>query len=293
LTKSGDTVLAAYKQIRCKSFDLRETKIRQLFGFRAAQMRSSKSMFRFKIRKPRINPLQRVATIATMPSRAETFRMVVERILPQVDQLFVFLDSFDHVPEFLSNNDKIQIARSQDVGDLHAAGRFLVLQSLKSPSVVIVVDDDIEYPRNYVSRLVACLVAHSGAAVVGVHGGQFLPPYQSYITDALRHHFASALKRDMQVDELGCGTCAFLSEALDFDVRAWPYYDANDLQIAMEAKKRGLPLVCIKRRRSWLRPYAEFQTDSNWTKTLADPSRKSALMRILAGEAMSQDNPNA
>ena len=236
----------------------------------------------------RIRALPRVATIATMPSRLGTFPTVVARLLPQVDTLLVFLDNFDATPEFLLADKKIVVARSQDVGDLHCHGRLLPVKHLARPSVVVVVDDDIEYPRNYVSRLVNRLAAASGRAVVGVHGRVFKPPYQSYIRDVKGYHFGRALLWERVVDELGTGTCAFLSNVLDFDVREWRNPDESDLQLAFEAKKRGLALICVRRRKRWLRPYAEGQADSLWTKTVKDPSAKSALMRILMSEAIAR-----
>ena len=237
-------------------------------------------------RQWRIRRAPRVATIATMPTRAQTFALVVKRILPQVDMLFVYLDGFNEAPEVLRGSRKVTIARSQDYGALHASGRFLVLPTLKTPSVVAVVDDDIKYPRNYVSRLARRLAAFDGRAVVGVHGGIFRPPYLSSVTDAERFHFRAALERDTLVDELGAGACAFLSDVLDFDVREWDGYDGGDLRVAMEAKNRGLPLICVARRRKWLRPYEENQPDSLWLKTKADPSARSALMREHMREAV-------
>ena len=210
----------------------------------------------------RIRSLPRVATIATMPTRIETFARVVARLLPQVDRMFVFLDGFEATPGFLLDDRKITVLRSQEVGELHSTGRFLALRVLEAPSVVLVVDDDIKYPRNYVARMVRRLAAASGKAVIGVHGGIFKPPYESYVTDGTQYHFSSELKEDTRADALGAGTAAFLSEVMDFDVRQWVGYDHSDLQLALEAKRRQVPLICIKRRKKWLRPLAEDRADS-------------------------------
>ena len=218
--------------------------------------------------------------------------MTVAAILPQVDQLFVFLDGFDEVPALLHDRENITVLRSQDAGDVHAAGRFLMLRSLKRPSVVLVIDDDIHYPEDYVQRLVDALAAVGGKAVVGVHGTVFKPPYRSYITDLERFHFTDLLAKSRVVDELGSGTCAFLSDVLDFDIQAWPRFDANDLLLAIEAKKRGLPLICVARGRQWLRPQGEEQADSIWVSTKRNPAPKSALMRSLICEVTAERGEN-
>jgi len=216
-----------------------------------------------------------------MPTRSETFQKVVYSILPQVDFFYVFLDNFDDVPSFIKCEDKIVINSSREKGELHSSGRFLPLNSINTPSVLIMIDDDIEYPENYVSVLVENLAILSGNAVVGVHGRRFRPPYQSYVTDTTCADFWDAQTVQTTVDEIGSGTCAFLSDTMNFNVREWAHHDANDIQLAIEAQNRGIPRICVKRPHGWLRPYATNQADSLWIKTKADSSRQTALMRSL------------
>lgn len=232
----------------------------------------------------RIRSLPRIATMATMPSRRATFEITLADILPQVDRLVVFLDGFDEIPEALRDRERVSVLRSQDTADLHGAGRFLMLRDLDRPAIVICVDDDIFYADDHVERLVDGLVAAGGRALVGFHGTVFTPPYRSYLADIERLQFSESLAADRIVDELGAGTVAFLSDVLDFDVRAWPRTDAGDLCMAIEAKKRGLPLVCLARSADWMRPQAMDQDDSVWVATKRDPAPKSALMRSLICE---------
>jgi hypothetical protein len=242
-------------------------------------------MFGRLFRKWEMASLPRVASIATMPSRLNTFKLVMDRILPQVDLCFVFLDNFNEIPSFLRDQRKIKIYLSQHEGELHTSGRYLALKDLDTPSIVLFIDDDILYPHDYISTLVKRLGALSRDAIVGVHGRKFKPPYASYIEDVDSYHFAQELMSNTEVDELGGGTCAFLSNAMDFDVREWVYTDACDIQLAIEAQKRGIRRICIKRPRGWLSPLTEDQPDSCWTKTKADPSRQTSLMRSLIPSA--------
>jgi hypothetical protein len=241
-------------------------------------------VFASLFRKWEIASLPRVASIATMPSRLATFRLVMDKILPQVDVCFVFLDNFTEAPSFIQGNRKIAILRSQERGDLHSAGRFLALSALERPSVISFIDDDISYPDDYILRLFKSLGALSDDAIVGVHGRKFRPPYVSYIQDFDCHHFADQLLRDTEVDELGTVTCAFLSKALNFDVRNWAYTDACDIQLAIEAHKRGMRRICIERPQDWLSPYGENQPDSCWTKTKANSSRQTVMMGTLLAD---------
>ncbi|MBG1231093.1 hypothetical protein [Aestuariivirga litoralis] len=219
-----------------------------------------------------------------MPSRLETFRKVLPVFVPQVDRIFVFLDGFDAVPDFLTRIPKVTVIRSQEAGDYHVSGRFLFLQHLAEPSVVVSFDDDIRYPRDYVARLVAALDEAGGPAVVGVHGLNFKPPYTNFVSDRVSFHFCKKLEQTIRVDELGAGTIAFRSDVLDFDMRLWKDFTSDDTLIALEAQLRKLPLWCVARRKGWLKPYQESQADSLWLRTKRDPTHKTALMRELIAE---------
>jgi hypothetical protein len=228
-----------------------------------------------------IGTMRRIATIATLASRLETFQKVLPAILAQVDHVYIYLDGHAVAPAFLRDLDNVTVCRCEDVGDLHASSRFLCLQDLAAPTVVAIVDDDINYPPDYVDRLVRALQRFEGKAVVGVHGRIFLPPHQSYSRHGTVMHFAHQLADPRQVHVLGTGTCAFISGMLDIDPRGWSRYDMDDINLAIEAQRRGLPRVAVARAEGWMKGYAERQPDSLWIKTLADDSEHSRRMREL------------
>jgi hypothetical protein len=225
--------------------------------------------------------LPRVATIATMLSRAESFEATFPAIHAQVDHAFVYLDGYAEPPPFLTRLDRVTIRHAEREGDLHCSSRFLCLRDLDRPSVVAVVDDDIIYPPDYVARLAAELQVTNGRSMVGVHGRIFLPPHRSYIDDVLCMHFAHAQEQPGHVHELGTGTSAFVSSVLDVDPRRWRRNDMDDIVMAIEAQRRGLPRIVLARKEGWLNAYAENQADSLWVRAKADPSEQARLMRAL------------
>ncbi len=231
-----------------------------------------------------VSRLPRIGTIATMPSRLKTFAQVLPVIARQVDRLFVFLDGFENVPDVLKNHSNVTVIRSQDTGDFNSSGRFLCLHYLDRPSVVVSFDDDIHYPSNYVARLVAALERFEGKAVVGVHGTLFLPPFTNYVRDRKCFHFQTGLLRFTRCEELGAGTAAFCTAALNFDMRTWPTFRSDDGYLALEAKKRQMALWCVPRWRGWLRQIPDPQTFSIWGDTQRDHHEKTALMRQLISE---------
>ena len=221
--------------------------------------------------------MPRVAAIATLASRVETFRSVLAVIHAQVDHVFVYLDGYSAPPDFLKRFDRLTVRRAE----LHASSRFLCLQELSAPTVVVIVDDDIIYPQNYVYRLVNVLQQLNGQAIVGVHGRIFIPPHRSYLKHVSSFHFTDELARGCHVHELGTGTCAFISSNFDVKPREWGRDDMDDIIVATEAQRRGLPRFAVARSAGWLMAQAELQSDSLWAKTMIDDSEQSRRMRAL------------
>jgi SEC-C motif len=239
-----------------------------------------------------IASMPRIASMATMPSRLATFARALEDILPQVDRAYVYLDNFPTVPPFLLDRPNIKILHGKDQGDVHGSGKFIPLKRLDVPSIFVTVDDDIKYPANYVDTLVDFLAKTGGRYLVGAHGRTFVPPHLSYVRDAIALPFFGGVAANCHVHELGTGTCAFVSSVLDFDVETWPYHDSQDICLAIEAEKRSIPRISIRRPAGWLRAYAELQPDSLWREALRDDRRQSDMMRTFLKMRLSPGEPS-
>lgn len=74
----------------------------------------------------------------------------------------------------------------------------------------------------------------------------------------------------------------FRTDTLRFDVRAWPDVNMVDFSFALEARRRGVPLVMLPRPAHWLRALDEDQADSIWAGVLCDDARQTELARELA-----------
>jgi hypothetical protein len=218
--------------------------------------------------------------MATMPSRSATTPQAIASVLPQVDRLWLFLDRFDEPPPY-ADDPKIRVVRSQETGDLRANGKFAALALGEEPCVFFSVDDDVVYPVDYCARLAAAIERYRGSAVVGVHAGVLRTPTTSYARDTKVLHRRSDQSRPVGVDLLGSDSLAFRTSTVSFDVRSWPEVNMVDLSFALEARRRGVPLVMLDRPSHWLRALDENQADSIWSGVLADDSRQTELAREL------------
>ncbi len=214
-----------------------------------------------------------------MPSRATTAPRAIESILPQVSRLWVFLDRFDTVPDF-AEHERIEVLRSQDLGDLRANGKFLALALDEEACTFFGLDDDVLYPADYCKTLESHLGRWPGAAV-GVHGGLLPPKVTSYAGDLKVLHRRAPRERATEVDLLGSDSVAFRTSTLRFDVRDWPDVNMVDLSFALTGRRRSVPLVTIPRKAYWMNALDENQSDSIWQGVLRDDTRQTELAREL------------
>lgn len=236
--------------------------------------------------------LPRYGAMATMPSRAESFAVVLPAVAAQVDRLFLFLDGFADVPAPVRAVSNVVLLPGGGVDGLHAAGRFLALEAIAEDAALVVFDDDIRYPSGYVDAILRGLAAQGGRAVVGFHANDFRAPHESYARDRTCFHFADRLRRRRRVHCLGCGTSAFATAQLRFDPRAWTGRDMDDILLAIEAERRGLPRIALPRPARWLTPIGGVQADSAYARMLKDDSaHTAAARRLIASMAETARSP--
>eukprot|EP01121_Diplochlamys_sp_Union-15-3_P008092 TRINITY_DN211_c0_g3_i2.p1 TRINITY_DN211_c0_g3~~TRINITY_DN211_c0_g3_i2.p1 ORF type:complete len:604 (-),score=27.12 TRINITY_DN211_c0_g3_i2:101-1882(-) len=193
-------------------------------------------------------------SMAAIPRRESVLTAVVSSLLPQVDQLNIFLNGFDKVPDFLRNS-KITVVRSQDEGDLSDNGKFFFLSRLKK-GYYFTADDDIIYPPNYVQNLILKIEQYRRAAIIGVHGSRWNHTDFSTFYDTKKRivlHFKYEVKQDTIVHLLGTGTVAFHTDTVKhLRFSLFKTKSMADIWLAIYARKHYIPMISVTRERFWL-----------------------------------------
>ena len=232
-------------------------------------------------RRLEVAALPRVGGLASIPSRADDLGQVLDRIVPQVERLHLFLHGYNAIPPEALHPRIIPVLAPR-AHPYRASGKFYGLSQEATPCLYACFDDDILYPPDYVARIARALIRQEGNAVVGFHAFRHLPPYESYIRDRRPYYFGRRLLLETQVDELGAGTMGFVSSRLPIDPPSWKYGDTDDLSVAIEAERLGLRRLALPRPRRYLRGIRRHQTESLWQSVLEDESRSVEMMRVLA-----------
>lgn len=196
-----------------------------------------------------------VGSVSSIPEREAGLRRVVERVLPQFDRLFVYLNGYRGVPGFL-DHPRIDIARSEEHGDLSDNGKFFFCSALTGHADYhFTLDDDIDYPENYVSYLLSKLGQYGDRVVVGVHGSIVKDGFVDYYDADSRAvlKYDEELVEDEEVHLLGTGTVAYPRSLVSPRLEDFETQGMADLWFATFANNRSVPLVSVARGRNYLR----------------------------------------
>lgn len=206
-----------------------------------------------------------VANLATYPPRRERLPVVVRALAPQVERLNIVLNGYDAVPaELPALPGVVPILPPADTKD---TGKFL--PDVGGDDHVFLVDDDLDYPPDYVARTLAALDACGGGRVAaGYHGTTYLRPRLGLSARKLRRYFAYGPDRVMEsrkvlgfrqglaepvvVDQIGTGTAVVRGA----DMPPFAYMaDAQmfvDVRFARWCFEQGIAIVCLPRATGWL-----------------------------------------
>jgi glycosyltransferase involved in cell wall biosynthesis len=235
-----------------------------------------------KLTNPKIPVILNVCSI---PKRESVFEYTIRSVCNQCDEINVYLDGYDHIPDYLVElGEKVNVYRSQDLPGLRDNGKFICLEKIareKRSAYYFTIDDDIVYPDDYVHSMIIRLRHYSDAVVVGVHGVLLKDRPKGYFSDERWvYYFSHGLETDKLVNVLGTGTVAFHSDIIgSFTLREMESAGMADLYFAKMAKSRGLAFVCLRRPESWLIESKLEDTNSLFNEFFQSDAAQGKLIR--------------
>jgi hypothetical protein len=135
--------------------------------------------------------------------------------------------------------------------------------------IVVTVDDDILYPRDYVDRIREGLETWGADHAVGFHGGvtrlERLPCHRHPGNDPLPRNPRARRPRHQRARH---GAMGFHAGHVPIWRDVFRYPNMADVQFATHARALGVPMVCLSHRERWLRTSAR-----RWDKVAASTTR--------------------
>ncbi|WP_298680102.1 glycosyltransferase family 2 protein, partial [uncultured Lentibacter sp.] len=193
---------------------------------------------------------KRIGSMASFPPRLPNLKQAVESLLPQLDELHIYLNGYAEVPEFL-NDQKITTYLGKDcAGDLRDNGKFFSLPNHEG--YIFTLDDDINYPSDYVSKMIAQIELLNRSCVIGLHGVIFPKEKAAkFVENRTVLHFKDAHGYAF-VDLIGTGTAAFHSSTLNINLSNFKTTGICDVWFAATCHRAGIPLMSVERPENWL-----------------------------------------
>jgi hypothetical protein len=245
-----------------------------------------------------------IANLATYPPRKSALQQIIPRLSNQVDKLNVILNEYTEVPQWNLPPNVNFIIPPEDLKD---CGKFY--PRVASDDAVLLVDDDILYPPDYVAKTLDCLQKMpSPRYAVGYHGSFYRRPDAGFAATIFRRlqtvfdpalvnverkvfYFKKKLDNPVLVDQLGTGTVAILGRYMP----SFEYMKTSqkfvDVRLAKWFFEQRITPVCAPRQEDWLMPieheetiYEEFTLSS--PDHVAHEIRSFSLRRPEVGKAL-------
>lgn len=190
--------------------------------------------------------------MASFPPRERALEEVVKSILPQCDELHIYLNGYTRVPAFLLQ-PKIKIYRSQDeIGDLGDVGKFYNCE--KWNGYCFTVDDKIIYPSDYTKTMIDAIEKYGRQAVISLHGRLTKPHCSSYYRDFEKSfRCLDAVIESEFAHVLGTGVLAWHSDTFKVKLSAFKTSNMSDVWFSVALQKAGIPGLILKHRARWIK----------------------------------------
>lgn len=235
------------------------------------------------ISKPKIT-----ICMATFPKRFQQIKKTVEYLLDQSlppDEILIHVNESNQAPPLPEDpRIKVHLSPNENLTDI---GKIKMVD-YAVPGIIILADDDLHYPKDYVEKMADHVQRFNGEACVGTHGIVFpfdkkINNIDQYFSTRRVHHFKHGQSVDFPCHALGTGTMAFDSRKIKFDWKSWGHGKMVDLHVAVENQKKGVQMVIVPRKSDWIKSFSEEPDDvSIWKEVKSNYDLQSKMIEVLS-----------
>lgn len=187
-----------------------------------------------------------VCWVASIPSRTDSLKIMIDSIYHQCDRINVYLNWYTEVPAFLKWS-KIKVFQWEDLWD---AGKFFNIEN--EHWYYFAMDDDLSYATNYCETMISHIENYNRMAVIGTHGVVPRPNIEgridSYYKDRYVFHFNYLLPSPVFVPILGTGWMAFHTDTIKLKLSDFKQPNMADIYFWLVAQKQTIPMICIDKK---------------------------------------------
>ena len=199
-----------------------------------------------RIKHP-LHKYPKIAGMATYTGREKCRVDAYRSIINQVDELHVYVNDDSPVHESMINDKKVTIHRHPK-GDIGDRGKFYLP---KKNAYYFTIDDDLIYPRDYVSKTLEGLQKHG--TVVTWHGRNINKKADRYYNGGHeKYRCLGYVKNDVEVEFPGTGVMAWCSDDIDFNMSDFKTSNMADVYAGIKIINEGKRAVCLAHKNGWI-----------------------------------------
>jgi hypothetical protein len=165
----------------------------------------------------------------------------------------------------------------EDFSDL---GKFYFLHLYDEPIYYLTVDDDIEYPEDYIQKMVEAIDSYK--CIITHHGRILNGPDRPYFKGHQAFRFNADQPHNCEIDVAGTGVTGFRTDLFNPDY----IYRINrkrmgDLVFSLAAREAGQTIRVDQHKLGWLKPIDQNQDDSCYQTGKQDDSELREQANII------------
>jgi hypothetical protein len=214
------------------------------------------------------------AHIASLQERIDTLKLTVDSIVHQVDKVFISLNNYEHIPDFLVRDKVHAEIHDNSLGD---AAKFIHVNKVEG--YIVVCDDDLIYPEGYVKYMCSKCDLYGGVvSLLGkVYGNRPILSFRRSYTELYR--CLGDVDKDSKVDVCGTGAMVYHTEDIKVSVGDFPYRNMADIWMAKLAHNQSVPMYAVAHAKDYVE-HVKYQ-DRIWVNTIDDTVQTEVLNSFL------------
>lgn len=178
------------------------------------------------------------AHLATIPSRQNTLKLVLDSIVPFVDHTFVSLNGYGYVPDFLHSMPTVTYQVTQnELGDAHKFSRINDVNGL-----VYICDDDLLYGANYFALLQKKVNQYK--CPVSLHGKVYPRPVVKFKSIKENYRCLGIVIGDhSNIDVIGTGVLCYRTDMVKLSLEDFKLPNMSDIFFSKLCKEQGINMI--------------------------------------------------
>jgi len=213
--------------------------------------------------------------IATLPERENSLKKVLDAIIPQVDKVYVGLNGYDKIPDWLRDLRNV----NSEIHDNSLGDGAKWIHTMDEPSICITLDDDLVATPNFVKYMLYGLDKYGGAC--SLHGKNYARPIRSFKKSMKNvYRCLGNVDKDVRVDVIGTGCMIFDNRQVILDNSVYEHKNMADVLFSRLCFRQRKPMTVLAHHAGQFLTYLP-QEKTIWRETKDDSVQTKILNEFL------------